>query len=303
MCGFVVLLFCYIKGVTFGNGPNAMSNLTFHSSFRYKPYKDEAGRKRPPPPPECIYGPIYYVGPLTVCAYLVQTSAGLVLIDSGDRGDGRLILKNVENLGFNIRDLQSILLTHWHWDHSAGANEIVEATGARVMIHEKDSSIVETGAYRGKPLPEEVKIPPTEVSRKLVDGERLEFGDTAFEVIHCPGQSAGEVVYLTTVDGPNGPCRTLFCGDAHGFKHFKRGLGGLEFLGYPGVCGDYRSTVEKLKSLEFDLFLGGHPRMVFNELHEDGNPFLRREEWLRMVSNRHEKMEAFVRENPEYLKW
>jgi hypothetical protein len=111
------------------------------------------------------------------------------------------------------------------------------------------------------------------------------------------------VVYLATVEGSDGPCRVLFAGDATGFKHTRHGDGGLDYLGYPGVCADYRRTVPILKTLEFDLYAGGHPHMVFNEMRADGNPFVTREEWLKMVEGRHAHMERFVAEHPRYLDW
>ncbi|MCZ7645450.1 MAG: MBL fold metallo-hydrolase [Planctomycetota bacterium] len=269
--------------------------MPFRTEFRFRPYHDARGERLPNPEPRQIYGPVHSIGPLTVCAYLVATPDGLVVVDTGYESDGELLPDNIRKLGFEPRDIRLILLTHWHWDHIGGAARLAELSGAPVMVHELDAGIVESGSYRG-----ERKTPPVGVARRLKDGDAIERGGVAFRTIHAPGQSAGEVVFLAEVDGPDGPCRVLFAGDATGFKHSVKGL---DELGYPGVCADYRRAVKTLEALEFDLYLGGHPHQVFNEMREDGNPFVTREEYRRMLSERHRLMEEFVARHPRYLEW
>ncbi|MBI3492390.1 MAG: MBL fold metallo-hydrolase [Acidobacteria bacterium] len=269
--------------------------MPFHTDFRFKPYRDEKGNLKPHPPAERIYGPVSSIGPLTVCAYLVETSAGLAAVDAGYDSDGDLLVNNIRALGLEPQDLKLILLTHWHQDHASGAARLAKATGAKVVIHEKDAEIVATGACRGESI-----MPPVKIDKRLKDGEVVELGGVAFKTVHCPGQSAGEVVFLATVNGPDGPCRTIFAGDATGFKDDVKTL---DRLGYPGVCADFRRTVGILRALEFDLYLGGHPHQVFDEARADGHPFISRDEWLKLVNGRSEQMETFVKQHPRYLDW
>jgi metallo-beta-lactamase class B len=273
--------------------------VAFSTEFRFRNYFDKDWNPLPHPEPERIYGPLYYVGPISVTAYLIETGDGLVLIDTGNSDDNELMAGNIRKLGFEPSDVKVILLTHWHWDHTGGAAYLRELTGAPVMVHELDAGVVETGTYRG----EEGIFAPCKVDRQLKDGDVIEQGGVSLTTIHAPGQSAGEVAYSTTLDGPDGPCRVLFAGDSSGFKNSLKGAEAIDRLGYEGVCADYRRTVEKLKAMEFDLFCGGHPHMVFREMREDGNPFITREEWHKHVDHRHGLMEAFVKEHPKYLEW
>jgi metallo-beta-lactamase class B len=273
--------------------------LAFGTDFRFRNYFDKDWNRLPNPEPERIYGPLYSVGPISVTAYLIETDDGLILIDTGNRDDGDLVADNIRKLGFDPADVKMILLTHWHWDHTGGAARMKELSKAPVMIHTLDAEVVETGTYHG----EGDIFPSCQVDRRLKDGEVIEHGGVSLTTLHCPGQSAGEVVFTTTLDGPDGPCRVLLAGDASGFKNSKSGAESIDRLGYPGVCADYRKTVEILKALEFDLFCGGHPHMVFREMREDGSPFITREEWHKHVDGRHQKMEEFVEEYPEYLGW
>jgi len=261
--------------------------MAFHSDFRFRRYTDAGGRPGPAPAPGRIYGPVYYIGTLTVCAYLVETSGGAVLVDTGDRKDFEQVSRNVRALGFNPGKITMILNTHWHGDHTGGNGDFAKASGAQVMIHEADADIVESGLFNGKPV-----LPPCRVDRRLRDNETIRCGETAFKVIHCPGQSPGSAVFLADVSGPDGNCRALFCGDATGFK-CDPGLYGQ--YGYPGAAEHYRKSVEKLKALAFDLYLGGHPHQVVSEIRGDGSPFISSAEWIGMVEARRAKMEAFAK--------
>src|SRR5438477_8807518 len=65
-------------------------------------------------------------------AYVVETSAGLVLVDSGFQREAGPLKQEMAELGLDWRRLRAILLTHVHADHSGGAQYLREATGAKV---------------------------------------------------------------------------------------------------------------------------------------------------------------------------
>ena len=270
----------------------ATEQIKFRTDFRFTPYDDDEGNRKPNPEPARIYGPLYSVGPLTVCAYLMTTSEGLVLFDAGYARDGDLVPDNIRKLGFDPSEIKKVFVTHWHGDHSSGADRIAELYGAEVMVHRLDAEIVRTGVWLG----DTVGAPVRNV-KEIEDGQVYDFGDTVVKVIHTPGQSPGEVVYLVTVDGPQGKCRALVAGDATGFK---ASVEEFERLGYPGVVLDYEKTVQILKAIDFDLYLGGHPHQVFNEMREDGIPFVTREQWHKMVDNRNQQKIDFLADHPEY---
>lgn len=267
----------------------------FTSDFRFWPYKDKDGKKLPNPKPKKIYGTVYHIGMLTVCAYLVSTSKGLVIIDTGYEEDHSLMLNNIRQLGFDPKNIKIVLNTHWHWDHTGGNADMVSFSGARLMVGRDDAEIIEKGLYRGKKI---LKAAP--VDKKLKDGDIIELGDVEIKAIHCPGQSRGSMVFLAIVNGQNGLCRVVFTGDATGYKTSPETF---EMYYYKGAREDYLRTVEKLKSIDFDLFLGGHSHQIVEELDEKGNPFITRQEWHYIISNRVKKMEDFYRKFPKYLNW
>ena len=168
----------------------------FNTDFRFLPYQDAAGRPKDDPKPQRLYGPVFYIGPLTVCAYLIATDSGLVVIDTGCAKDGDLLLDNIRRLGFDPARINWILLTHWHWDHTGGAARLAEHSGAEVMIHELDADIVESGSYRGESLEGAQEIPPVPVSRRLQDGDAMDCGALA------PGDPRHRtVVFWSSIQG------------------------------------------------------------------------------------------------------
>jgi metallo-beta-lactamase class B len=264
----------------------------FETDFRFWTYQTEAGERRANPEPARIYGPVYCIGPLTVCAYVVATDDGLVAVDTGYAKDGDLIPDNIRRLGLDPADVRLILNTHWHNDHVEGNSRLVEISGAEVCAHRLDAEIMESGVFMDREV-----LTPSRVDRKLEDGDVVTLGGLDFEFVHTPGQSPGAVVIAVTVDGPQGPCRVLFAGDSTGFKSAPELF---EQYGYPGVCEQYRETIGRLRELEFDLFLGGHPHQVVSEMRADGNPFVSREEWLAHLELRSERMERFLKRFGQY---
>lgn len=86
--------------------------------------------------------------------------------------------------------LQAILVTHHHPDHTGGVDALRAATGAAVFgpAHER--------------MPEPL--------RRLAGGEQLECLGLRWRVIDVPGHTAGHIAYFCTdVDG----APLLFCGD------------------------------------------------------------------------------------------
>jgi len=289
------IVVCFV--VFFAAGcSQSRGDASFQTAFRFRPYKDAAGNQRPNPPAEKIYGPVYSIGQLTVCSYVIETKEGLIVVDTGYEKDGDLLADNMRSLGLDPTKIKVILLTHFHGDHVEGTTRLLKLSpSAEVMIHDKDADAVITGTWKGQKW-----HPGVKVTRRLKDGDVVRVGEVKVKVVHTPGQSPGSVVYLATVAGPQRPCRVCFGGDSTGFKG---DVETLERLGYPGVCADYRATVEKFRKMEFDLYLGGHPHQVFNEARADGNPFITRDEWLKLVNGRAKEYESFVKKHPKYLAW
>lgn len=137
------------------------------------------------------------------CAHLIEYDRGLVLVDTGSRGNERKILRCIRSLGRD--DLRLIFITHAHLDHYGSAAALRRLTGAPIAIHHADAAAMgrgETplGSVRGRGRLGLVLLQfggailapePTPADILLDDGEDLaSFGLDAV-VVHTPGHTPG----------------------------------------------------------------------------------------------------------------
>src|SRR5579875_608352 len=86
---------------------------------------------------------LYYVGSRDLAVFLVTTPAGNILIDQGLESSPPLIRRSVEELGFRWADTRILLNSQAHFDHVAGAAEIMRETHAKNMVMEYDAQLME----------------------------------------------------------------------------------------------------------------------------------------------------------------
>ena len=68
-----------------------------------------------------LFDNLYYVGDKWVSAFLLNTEAGLVLIDSLEFSYSMWLPTNIKNAGFSVADIKRIVITHGYSDHAGGA--------------------------------------------------------------------------------------------------------------------------------------------------------------------------------------
>ena len=90
-----------------------------------------------------------YVGSRDLASYLVVTPKGNILINPNLASSPSQIRASVEALGFRWNDTKILLNSQAHYDHVAGAAEVIRETHAKNMVMDGDVNVVETGA-RGR---------------------------------------------------------------------------------------------------------------------------------------------------------
>src|SRR5450755_3408530 len=98
-----------------------------------------------PFPAHKVVGNVYYVGSKDLATYLITTSEGHLLINSGFDRTVPLIQKSVESLGFKMTDVKILLASHAHSDHVAGLAELQKLTGSKVYVMRGDDMVVASG--------------------------------------------------------------------------------------------------------------------------------------------------------------
>lgn len=134
-------------------------------------------------PPFRIFDNLYYVGVDYVCAYIIKTSAGLIMVDTlYDKFTGHPV-QTMPQLGLNPKDIKYVVVTHGHNDHFGGAKGIQTLSGARVAMTEADWTLMERSNRAADTL----------VRRDIVikDGDTLALGDTTLKMYVTPGHTPG----------------------------------------------------------------------------------------------------------------
>ena len=73
-----------------------------------------------PAPPFRIHGGTYHVGTCGISALLITSPDGHLVIDSGTRWGGAIVVANIVALGFSLTDVRYVTHTQEHWDHVGG---------------------------------------------------------------------------------------------------------------------------------------------------------------------------------------
>lgn len=206
---------------------------------------------------------------LKVPCYLIRTTNGFILIDTGDSSDSKRLEKELDLLNVNCQNFKLVILTHGDFDHSGNAAMLRKKYGVKIAMHAGDSGMVEKGdmGFNRKLRSDRVSVfgriimfisshlvPQTrfEVFKSdilLEDWQDLaEFGFDA-KILELPGHSKGSIGVLTG----NG---NLFCGDL--LMNMLKPNPHFIIDDY----SDFTSSIEKLKKLNIKTVYPGH-----------GNPF------------------------------
>src|SRR5579875_3610414 len=80
-----------------------------------------------------------------VLVYAFDTDRGPYLVDAGWNTDDayQTLVAGLAEAGFDIADVQGVLVTHIHPDHYGLAGRVREAAGAWVGLHPADAKLIE----------------------------------------------------------------------------------------------------------------------------------------------------------------
>jgi metallo-beta-lactamase class B len=204
--------------------------------------------------PYRVVGNIYYVGSEGLSAWLISSSEGHVLLDSGPSAAGaKLIEANIQALGFKLSDVKVLINTHAHFDHAGGLAQLKADTGAKVWVSRPDEPAVKKGQHFGDNDNGLTPFPAVKVDKAFGDGQKLKLGEIVLVAHLTPGHTIGCTSWTTQVVDHGRPLNVTFsCSTS---------VAGNVLVGnktYKTIVADYRATFAALKALPTDVMLPSH---------------------------------------------
>jgi glyoxylase-like metal-dependent hydrolase (beta-lactamase superfamily II) len=235
-------------------------------------------------------------------AYVVATSEGLVLVDTGLDDEAKSLKEEMATLGLDWKRVRLVLLTHAHGDHTGGARHLRQATGAKVYAGEGDVAVLRAGKpreafYSTFDMPGQ-EPQPTPIDVALKGGEVITLGDASFQALVMPGHTPGSTCYLLE----RKRLRVLFSGDVimmlrgdePPVTELGKPLGTYSAYLAPRYRGDAASSLATLRRLHAmpvpDLLLPGHPGADVNP----ESPQLTQKRWQELLDPGIHDMEVLL---------
>ena len=192
---------------------------------------------------------LYYVGSADPTAYLIDSGAGLILLDVGYTPFEPEVIKNIRTLGFDPKNVRIVLNSHAHLDHAGGLAALKGETGAKLHAMIGDAAILEAGGKGDADVGDKAGFPPVKVDRVLHDGDTVSLGRVTLTAHLTPGHTPGCTTWTMPVKVDSRTVTATF-------------ICSLTIL--PGTPMDagrqalWRTTYAKLDAMPCDLFLASH---------------------------------------------
>lgn len=155
-----------------------------------------------------------------IASFLIETSQGPVLIETGPHSTFDSLEENVREKGFKLDEIKHVFLTHIHLDH-AGAAWAMAEKGATIYLHpfgQKHMADPSKLMASAKMIYKEdmdrlwgrMKSIPEDQLRIVDHEETITIGDSSFTSLHTPGHARHHIAWMMG--------DILFSGDVAGVK-------------------------------------------------------------------------------------
>jgi hydroxyacylglutathione hydrolase len=198
------------------------------------------------------------VGPLMANCFIFgcDETKEAVVIDPG--GDADRILFSLEDSGLKVK---YIINTHGHFDHVSANGKIKDATGADILIHPLDASMLGSLSTNAALFGISVENSPP-CDQTIEEGDTVSFGKITLKVIHTPGHTPGGISLYTD--------KIVFVGDTL----FAGSIGRTDFPG-----GDFNTLISSIRTKLFKMdddvrVLSGHGPETSIGSEKRFNPFV-----------------------------
>jgi len=180
---------------------------------------------------------IYLIQGVGLCSNIYVINRGKpTLIDCGNGSSQNSIKPYLDNLLIN--NVEQVILTHNHLDHTGGLREILRYFKPKIFIHKLDFKLH--------------FLKDNSLINFVENNDLISINEEELKVLHTPGHTAGSICLYEEKN------KILFSGDTV----FPGGFFGRTDL----PTGNFKELVNSLKrltNLDVDFLLAGHEEPVF----------------------------------------
>lgn len=219
-------------------------------------------------PPEKIFGKSYLVGFGGLSVVLIDTGAGLVLVDGALPQAAPMILENVRKLGFNPKDIKYILSTEPHFDHAGGLAALARDTGATVLASAPGAAGLQAGtlAKDDPQLEYGGSWPRVAQVRVVEEAEVIRLGHTAITAHATPGHTMGSMSWSWR-ECEEDICKTIV---------FASSLNPVAAASYrysaptsAAIVRGFKMSYDRMDALPCEILIAAHPDNAGEERYND----------------------------------
>jgi glyoxylase-like metal-dependent hydrolase (beta-lactamase superfamily II) len=192
--------------------------------------------------------------------YLLFERDRLIIVDAATPGRAGAVWRYLDSLGYPPGAVDEIWITHGDVDHMGSIAALKDGSGAKVVAHRADVSLVDGSASRELgPLPlastyqklfnwairSVFRYQPTPVDRPVEDGDDL----GSWQVVHTPGHTPGSVSFY------HPERKIIIVGDALNYRRHRLGAPPPMFT--PDMA-EAHASIGKIAALDFEVCCFGH---------------------------------------------
>jgi metallo-beta-lactamase class B len=201
--------------------------------------------------PTRIFDNVYAIGNQGTVAYVIKTSAGLMMIDTLNANQvDTLLMPGFQKLGLDPATVKTVIISHGHADHFGASFYLQEHFNPHVYVSAADWDMMLKPPAEGP-----ARVTPPRKDMIITEGQPIVLGDEQVIPVAIPGHTPGSMGFIFPVKD-------------EGKTHMAAMFGGTILLpgrvpieglqAYQGSIARFKQETDKMK---VDVELQNHPLM------------------------------------------
>ena len=245
-------------------------------------------------PPFQVAPRVWYVsGQRWVGCYLIDTGAGLVLLDTALAESLYLLIDAIYRIGYRPEDIRKILISHGHFDHCGAAGALKALSGAELYLSREDWAWIQAYPEETIAMVPGIHAQAFQPDHFYADNRPVALGDVTFHTRLTPGHTPGCTSFFwEMVDRAAGERYRIAMHGGVGTNTMNDEYYAHSRSLTPALRARFLRDAEAMRTIPVDIALPSHPNQRADFLDKAGSyadgyqPYLDRTAWTRFLEER-----------------